>query len=204
MAWDVFWRVFIKPKETLPEVVAAASFKSGAKIYFLFGVVFGLLLALLVMALGGLVSAFVPDLGKFVAAFGLVSLVLLPVGLGLFEVVTSVIAMGVMYVIARLFGGKAGFGSFFGTMAVLAVPVVVAYLIASFIPLLGPVLSLVLFFYNVYLYVLAYKAVFGFSTLRALVAYLLVPILIVVLLVVIMVSIVMPNPAMLANAARAR
>ena len=177
-----YWRMFTKPKEELPLAVQNATFGKGVKIYFVIGAAIGLLLAVILSLVAGLVAAFSPQVAQLAGVAGIAIFLVAPIVMGLFVVALSLLSMGISFVIAKIFGGTGSFGQMYCLFAVVAVPMLVINLLVSLIPFVGSLLSLLLGLYYLYLGVLIYEVVFGFSTLKAVLLYVVLPFLVGILL----------------------
>lgn len=100
------------------------------------------------------------------------------------------LASGLVYLGARVFGGRGDFGTQTYLQSLLAVPTGIVSGLLSLIPCVGPLLALVVAIYAIILNVRAIKVAHNLTTGRA-VAALLVPAILVALLVGCLVAIIM-------------
>ena len=120
--------------------------------------------ALLIVALVGLAQA--------IGTFNIPGVIILPI----VTVIGSFVGVGIMHVLAKLFGGKAKFMEFYRTFGIGYVGMWI-----SVIPILGPILSGILGLWYFVVNVMILKAVHKLSTVKAVIV-MLIPVIIVTVL----------------------
>ena len=92
-------------------------------------------------------------------------------------IVFSFIGAGMTHICAKLLGGKGSFTKYYYLSSIIHVPIMIIGYAVGLVPCLGSLVSLALGIYSIYLIVIALRELHGFSTMRAIVAYIL-PILV--------------------------
>lgn len=165
------WKAaFLQPEKVLAASRKKASLEEGAK-----QLAIGLVVA-------GVISGIITTI--YTLGIGVASIVLTPIGMLIGGLICYLVANAVFWVIAKVLGGKGGYGQQFHLSALMVVPVVVINAILGIIPVLGGLVGLLVSLYGIWLQILAVKEAHAFSTERAAVAVLL-PIVVLGLLVAI-------------------
>lgn len=178
------WKaVLMQPKEVFAKRKKEADVMAAVKTYGILGAVVGGLMGVMFAVLGAAFSA-IPGMGAL-AAFGILAI---PIGIVLgavLVVIGSLIGSGIYFVFAKLLGGTGDFATHYYLPSLFVIPVTILTLILNMIPVLGSILGFILGIYNLYLMTLAFKEAHGFSTLKAVLVWLL-PVIVIFLVVILM------------------
>jgi hypothetical protein len=87
--------------------------------------------------------------------------------LGLLNLLSAMISVGLAHTVATLMGGRGKFSDLLYLYAAFSVPMQVAGFGLGLIPVVGACLGLPLAFYNIYLYIIALRSVYDIDGLRA-------------------------------------
>ncbi len=158
-----------KPKETFRKEKKNASLSEAAKNIGLAGLIVGIIQAIVVLA----VSA-----SLFSVIFAASSIILMPI----FSIVAMLIGSGVLYLLAKLFGGKGDFNTQTYLFSLYQAPIILIASLVSFIPFAGTIIVFVIELYALYLLTFALKETHNYSTGRAILTWL-VPIIILIITV---------------------
>lgn len=184
-----FFDIIRFPSRVMAAEVKNASTKEAMKAFAIYGLVIGLLLGLLVAFFAGLVSM----LGIFgsnngfvalAAGFGLLAIIILPIIFAVISVVGSYISSGIMWLVAKLLGGKGTFEQNYYLFSRLLWPVLVITFLANIlvlIPVIGSLIPLVWTLYLFYLYVVVISTANTISKLKALIAFVVPAIIVMVI-----------------------
>ena len=171
------WFAFVdQPAEELAKYKKKGSLGEGIKTYALFGALVGLALAIgLLVGIG-----FLPQSGPF-AGFGIASVVILPILFALISVVVSLIATGLTWIAAKIFGGDATFGNHYYLTSRMVWPIFgVGALLQALSLVMGVVIlpfTIIWTIYSVDINTEVVKAAHGLTTFRAYLSWV-VPILV--------------------------
>ncbi len=112
-------------------------------------------------------------MGALMGGGGLASIIITPIGF--------LIGAGILYLIARLFGGTGNFGRFAYLLATFQAPIAIISAVVGFVPILGGCLGAALSIYGLVLTYFAIKVEHGLSDGKA-IATLLLPLALVILI----------------------
>ena len=181
--FELWKKVLMNLVETFKEQEKKADFTQGFAHIVIAGLIVGFFAGIgsmigltAVGAMGG-VTAGAMGTGVGAMAF-VVSLVVTPIT----SVIGWLIGSAIIYVFAMLFGGKGDFVKQSYLIALYAAPLMVVSSIVSLIPFVGPILSLLVSLYGIYLLTMSIKQAHKVSTGKA-IAIWLVPVVIVAVLV---------------------
>lgn len=186
-----FWiEVFTKPKETFERENKNSNFGKGVNNYAIALAFSGFIGALAILLFP---SVFTQETSKLYGFdYGALNLVVFPIISVIAGLIYSGIGNGILHIIALLLGGKGTFKQFYYLFSLYMTPIVVIESVFSVIGRLVPALGAVLFFvilimavYSLYLLTLSLKEVHGFSTLRAVLVWLIPVILLLGLLFIV-------------------
>lgn len=180
------WKsIFLKPVETIQKEKPNSSITEGVKNIVIGSAILAVLFSIGLAFFGALFKAFLPTwlVGGSIALI----IAVIIVGLILLEVIETFINVGIIWVIARILGGKGSFAQQYYLTSLYVAPLL-AIAILFFIPILGTLLVLVLGLYSLYLLYLIVKDVHAFSTGRAVLAAFVIPIILVIIIGVILVG----------------
>ena len=137
------------PRETFRNEKLNASFGKGAVNYFIAG---------LISAILGLLISMTSANAGIAAAFGVINLIILPI----WNVIVGIITVGIIFLFAKLLGGKGSYSSMFYLISLAIVPITVIVALLSGLVALIPILAilvllcfLILIVYAIYIEVLA-------------------------------------------------
>lgn len=100
----------------------------------------------------------------------------------IFTPILFLIAVGIVHLIATLFGGRGDFGRFAYLSAAISAPISIVNAVLAFIPVLGGCVALLISIYSIVLNYFAVKVAYSLSSGRA-IAVILVPLIVVFALV---------------------
>ena len=180
---DKWIAALTKPKETFAAEKANATAVEGAKHVALAYGALGLFGAIINLVLEEAAGVALP---ARMPRIGVVGLIVLPVFNVIAAVLLTTFGTGVLWVIAKLLGGKGSFAQQYYLSALYLAPFAVINLLTNifgiFSPLLALLVNLLTFIYGLYLLTLVLKEAHEFSTLRAVAAWLILVVFVVVLL----------------------
>jgi len=179
--------VLTKPEEALASEKKNAAIAKGVVPYAIIGLVIGIPLGAVIALAATLFSTFF-HAGAPLLGLGLSAIVVLPLVCLAVIVVASLVGEGILFLFARLLGGRGSFAQQYYLSSLIVFPAAFLGFIGmllGLIPFLGALASLALSIYAFYLHVLAVKEAHGFSVLRAFAAVIL-PAAIVFFLVVLL------------------
>jgi len=186
---------FTKPQETLSKEKKNATIMEGAKNYALVGLVFGLLFGVILAVFAGALGASIPGMG-WLAGLGVLAIVIMPIAMILFMVVGTLIGAAITHVVAKLLGGTGKLEQLYYLTSIWMVPALVVSMVVQIIPVIGAILSFAIGIYAIYLNILTVKETYGFSTLRAIAVMILPLVVIFVLLFVLLMAVGLTASAM--------
>jgi hypothetical protein len=99
-------------------------------------------------------------------SLGILMLCLVPVS-GVMNLIGAAIGIGIVHLVADLFGGKGSYSELLYLYAAYSAPVTILSVVLGIIPFVGGCLALPLGLYNIYLYVLAIRSAHKLDALRA-------------------------------------
>lgn len=175
------FELYLHPKELVKEKTKA-NFNEGSFFVAKYVAVLGLIIGLF----AGFFASFIPFIGPFVG-FGLI--LLLPLLLPLLVVLGLVIGTGLQYLPAKFLGGKGSFTQHFYLWA-LIYPASLIISLLQFIPAVGFLVMIALFFYNLYISFIIVKDLHKLSDLKT-IFVLLFPLVLVLILGMIFAALVL-------------
>jgi hypothetical protein len=110
-------------------------------------------------------------------AVGLVAIITTPIAMVIAWLLMSV----VLFIFAKLLGGKGGYGVQSHLIALYLAPLMVVMTVLGLIPVVGGIIGLLLELYSLYLLTMALKSAHGFDTVKAALVWLIPAILMAVL-----------------------
>lgn len=150
-----FFTILMRPQPVMEAEKKNADTMKGVKTVALVGAIYGLLLALAQVVLGGLnFLGGNAGMGALFAGLGIVSIIILPIVFALLMVIFSVILIGVVWIVAKLLGGKGTFADNYYLYSRLAFPTFVigaVLFILGLIPVVGVLFGLISFVFNIYM-----------------------------------------------------
>ncbi|MDO8624584.1 MAG: YIP1 family protein [Candidatus Diapherotrites archaeon] len=178
---DVWMNALLKPKETFASEKSKADLGKGIINFVIAGLISGVIgFVATTFALGGSNGATGAVMGAAVGALGIVvSPIVMVIG--------SLIGAGVVYLFAKLLGGKGTYTQLFYLTSLYAVPIAVLGII-GIIPIIG-LIGILVMLYTVYLEILAIAESQGLSLGRAFLS-ILIPVVIISIIVAILVVVV--------------
>jgi hypothetical protein len=163
-----YFDIIIKPEPTMREDAKHPDFREAFKSFAIMGALVGLMIGLLIAVAGERFG---------LGSIGFLAIIIAPIVMGVLYALFSGFGVGLNHLCARLLGGKGTFVGLYYLSSRLFWPVIFASIIisiASMIPLLGVLISIVWWLYSgVYLSVVAISIEHRFSKWRGLAAYLL-------------------------------
>ncbi|MFH0927425.1 MAG: Yip1 family protein [Candidatus Micrarchaeota archaeon] len=143
-----------------------------------------------------LIAAFVVALAWF--ARGIISTLgtdilfpaLLAGAIFVLAIVGGFISLGLIHIVAKIFGGKANFGKFYYVTSTFSAPIAILCTLLDLVPCIGWLLALILGVYGICLAVITLEKLYGFGAIKAIAVFLLPGIVLAVILVVIMVVLI--------------
>lgn len=170
------WRdALTKPKETFKKEKKNASLSEALKNIGLAGLIAGVIQAIAVLALSA---------SLFSVVFAAASIILMPI----VSIVAMFIGSGVLYLLAKVFGGKGDFNTQTYLFSLYQAPIILIASLVSFIPFAGTIIVFVIELYALYLLTFALKETHNYSTGRA-VATWLVPMVILIVITVALIGV---------------
>ncbi len=169
----------LKPKQTFASEKANAKLGKGIINYIIAGLISGIIAWIVAMIAPGLL----PGGPTAAAAIGIATVIISPI----MAVIGSLIGIGIVWIFAKLFGGKGTYTSLYYLVSIVAVPFAVLNIV-QYIPAVGPILGLLVGLYALYIYVLAVMSSQELTMGKAILAVV-VPIIIVAIIVAILVVI---------------
>jgi len=137
------------PRETFRNEKINASIGKGAVNFFIAG---------LISAIFGFLISMTSASAGLATAVGVMNLVTAPIG----NVISGIITIGIIFLFAKVLGGKGSFGSLFYLISLAIVPITVIVALLSGLLLLLPILAipiilcfLIIFLYAIYIEVIA-------------------------------------------------
>ncbi len=177
--------VLTKPVESLKaEAANGKGMKEGAIGYAIAGLIAALLIVVVGLAFGSSMGA----AGLAVAGVGAV---FMAVFVFVMILAGTFIEAGLIHLSAKLLGGKGEFGKFYYLTSTFLAPLFMANMVLSFVPCIGMLASIALFFYSVYLFVISIRELYGLDDMKAFIAWLLPVVVIAAIMVLAMVGIAM-------------
>ncbi len=159
-----------KPKETFGREKKNASLSEAAKHIGLAGLI------------AGAVSAAITLLTVSLSTFSTIALflvILLPIS----SIISLIIGSGIIYLFAKLFGGRGGYNTQTYLFSLYQAPILLLTTLIAFIPFAGALINIAIAVYSLYLLTLALKEAHGYSTGRAVATWLL-PIAVIIILAI--------------------
>lgn len=165
-----------KPKETFKKEKKNASLSEAAKNIGLAGLIAGIIQAIVTLAL---------STSLFSVVFAAASIVLMPI----VSIIAMLIGSGVLYLLAKVFGGKGNFNTQTYLFSLYQAPIILIATLVSFIPVAGIIIGFVIELYALYLLTLALKETHNYSTGKAIATWL-VPMIILIVITLILAAVV--------------
>lgn len=178
MDFGLWKSMLMDPKATVADQKGKVNFGMGVNFYAI-----GLLVYAFLGTLYALLLA--PELAK-ATGITYVSLIIIPITYVILGLIGSGIVVGILYLISMLLGGKGSFKQIFYLDSLYASPILIINGILQFIPFLGPLVSLLLGLYGLYLLTLVLKEANEFDWLKAVLVWLLPIIILGVLFVLLL------------------
>ncbi len=181
------WRDSLtKPVKTFKKEKHKANLTEGAKHIAVAGVISGFIMGLYQLIVGVEIASelfpmYSPPTG--VEAF-FSSLILTPI----VSVIGWLIVSAILFVLALMFGGKGNYKTQSYLYAIYSAPLSVISTIVSLIPFAGPLLAFIALLYGLYLLTMALKEAHQYSTIKAVLTWL-VPVLIIAVIVIVAIAI---------------
>lgn len=176
--FDVWKDALLKPFATFEKMKKGANLMDGLKHLVVAGVIAGVITAIVGLAAGALVGG---SMGSLVGGFGLLAIIVTPIVLVIGWLIDSVI----LFIFAKLLGGKGTFTTQSYLLALYLAPIVVIITILGLIPLAGALLNLLVGLWSLYLLTMALKSAHGFDTLKAALTWI-IPIVLVFIIALIL------------------
>ena len=153
--------------------------KEGAKFILIAAFIAGLIQAILQLLLLGTLGAVYGGVGQALLG-GSVYAAFLIVGIPIVSLLAAFILQGIIYVVARLLGGK---GTFADQFYLMAIPTSIATLVGvlQLIPCLGSLVLMVFLLYLLFVQIVVVRDLHQITAVRAVVAALVVPLLLFIL-----------------------
>jgi hypothetical protein len=188
------WKSVLMHK-TKPMDLAGTELMRGLKHIVVAGLILGVLTGIFGMLAADQLVQQLGDLGGLGAALGPAALVTAIIMTPIQMVLGALIGGGILWIIAKIFGGQGGYGNFVGTLSIIHASIVgTASAVLMIINILGALAGQALVvggitgplgglvgLYLLYLTIKATEAVHGVSMMKAIVIVLIVPIIIVVI-----------------------
>ena len=174
---DTWIGAFTKPADTFKKESKNATIGKGAVNFLIGFFVYGLILGIIAMiGVGATMSAF--GLG---AGAGILVLLMCVIGYPIIGLICAFIGVGILHLVAGLFGGKGNYGTLFGYMGMYTAPLLIISGILMIIPIVGGLVSLLLGLYSLYLLTVAIRENYGLTTMKAVLVWI-VPSIVVAIL----------------------
>ena len=173
MDWISGWiAALTKPKETFATAKTEASVGEATKMFALVGIVMGLLVAVLLLAVAALLSPALRSMGvpPQIMGLGFVGIILIPILFAVAFVLTAYVSTWIFNFVCKLLGGQGAFEQMYFLMALVTIPITIVSMIAGIIPILGVLINLLLVIYAIYLTYLIVKEVHGFDVGKFIIA----------------------------------
>ena len=175
-----------KPVETFKKEKKKANLMEGIKLILIGSFIAGIFggissyinLSSLNAQMGGISSAML--VGVFIG-----NLILNPI----FAIIFSLILGGMIFIMAKLLGGKGEFGVHFGLMALVMAPMFLLSNALNIVPFVGGILSILVTLYVLYPLTISVKEAYGLDTVKAVVSWL-VPVVILIVTMVVFAAII--------------
>jgi hypothetical protein len=190
-----FFDILTKPQPTMEAAKPKADLMAAIKTYVIYGVIAGLIVGIIFAVVFSAIGAFLGPLTQqvplfaFFAGLGLLAIIVMPILLAIWSVVGSAISYGILWIIAKVLGGKGTFTQNYYLGSRLVWPLFVAGIIVSIlsmIPFIGWLISLLWLLYVLYLMVILLSVANNISKGKAVLV--LVILLIIVALLVLLVA----------------
>ena len=179
MNFNLWIEVLKKPVQTFKKVKKSADLTEGLLNVVVAGVIIGFLNGLMAMAFGtSIAGAFMPVAA---GAVGIATFFGVLIGTPIGNAISWIVASAVLYVIAKFLGGKGNFKTQAYLYAIYIAPIGVITAVLNLIPVAGPILSLIVSLYGLYLLTMSLKEAHGFTVGKAVLTWL-IPALIVVVI----------------------
>lgn len=179
--YEIWKNVLINPAGTFKAQAKKADYAEAVKHVGIAGIIQGILTGILLMmglsAVGGILGY-----GMLGASIGIMSIVLLAILVPISAIIGLFIGSGILYIIAKILGGKGDYQTQTYLMAIYMAPIGIISGVLGMIPLAGIVIALIAMIYAIYLLTLSLKETHKYSTGKAVLTWLL-PVIVVILLV---------------------
>lgn len=189
-----FFDILLKPQPIMEGEKAKANMGSAIKTYVVYAIVIGVILGIFfalainfLVALAGPLATQNAMLGLF-AGLGWFAIIVVPILMIIFMLIGSIIGWGILWIIAKILGGKGSFTETYYLSSRLLWPVFIVGIIVGIIsailgiiPFLGGIVSLLWVLYEIYLVMILLSVANSMSKLRALIV-ILIPIAIILIL----------------------
>jgi len=186
------WKeVLVNPVKTFKKQEKKSNLTLGALNILIAGVVAGFFYGLLIMS-GFSTAGYMQGLraGIMGTGVGVMGFVLSIVTFPIVYLVSWFITSGILYLFAVVLGGKGTFTKQSYLMALYQSPLIVIQTILLSIPIIGPIISLLVGIYGLYLLTLALKQVHKVSTGKAIAIWLLPGVIVIALLIIVALALV--------------
>ncbi len=160
---ELWKNALLAPAKTFKPLVKKASLGQGLKVLAVGLVIAGIIAGVIQTIFNGFLGAF--------------SVITSPIVMLIAGLVGAFIGVGIVWIIAKLLGGKGSYGAQFHLAALVMAPVFIINAILNIIPIVGGLIGSLLSLYSLWPHIVAVREVHGFSTGRAAVAVL-VPLII--------------------------
>ena len=190
-----FFDIVLKPEETFRAEKNKASLNDALKTFAIYGAIIGFFVGIVLAVLAGLLGSLLALFGNnpvlgFLSGLGLAAIIVMPILVALWTIITSAIASGLYWLLSRLFGGKGTFEQNYFLSSRLVWPLLVAGIIITIlglIPIIGFLINIAWILYTIYLYVILVSVANQIGKLQSLIV-LLIPIVIVILIALLFVG----------------
>jgi len=173
---EIWKKALLQPAKTFKTEIRKADLKEGAMHVGLAGLVAGIIAGLGVLLLGTAI-----DLAGMGASVGVAGFIATVIVTPIMSIIGWLIGSLIYYVIAMVLGGKGNFTTQSYLIALYAAPLSIVTAVIGMIPIIG-MLNILVSLYGLYLLTLALKEAHKFTTMKAVLVWL-IPVILLTLVV---------------------
>lgn len=213
-----FFDILIKPEPTMQGMLKDANLGAAIKNFAIYGAVVGLVLGVLIAIVVGLLGAVLASLfgpaAGIVSTMGFAAIIVLPILFAIMVVIFSFISYGLIWLVAKVLGGKGPFTNTYYLASKILWPVLVVTIVVQIIMFalamipgagiaISGLVSLLFSLYMLYLIVVLISIANSISKIKAIVVMLVLLVIVVILAFIFALSMIASIMAMAGSGAMA-
>src|SRR3989344_5286903 len=196
MDFNVWMNALTKPAETFAAQKGKGGISEGA-VNFAIAFAVSALISAIVAFLMPTPTVAIEGYDFAVPKPGPESIIINPIMGAIVGVILMFIAVGILYVMAMILGGKGGFGAQYYLTSIYYAPIAIITAILGVVPVVGGILGLLLGLYSLYLLTIMLKTLHEFSILMAVLTWLIPGVVLFLVVFVLLAAIFAPYLALL-------